>query len=294
MTTILRLLISTTLLLAVLGQAHAHSKSEITQLITRIRHLPISQKVQETSEFFLGDRTRIGPLGEGKKGKFDRDPLFSFKAFDCTTYVETVMALALSQDLKSFFRNILDIRYRDGIISHQRRNHFTSLDWIPNNAKFLNDITASIGPIKYAHAIIDKKSWYQNMGPQNIRRPDVTEQNFRDLLKEFKNLGKDFKPQKATLPYITLKTLFKNPAHIRKIPHGAIINIVRPNWDLTNSIGTHLNISHQGIAIWNRGKLYYRHASSFPHKIVKDTAFKDYFRKYLDSETLKGINIQEL
>lgn len=293
MTTILRLLLIT-LFLVPLGQAQAHSKFEINQLISRTQNLSTPQKIQQISEFFLGDHTSTGPLGEGKKGKFDRDPLFSFKVFDCTTYVETVMALSKSPDLKSFVKNILDIRYRDGIISHRRRNHFTSLDWIPNNYKILNDVTASIGPVEYATAIIDKKSWYQKKGPQDIKRPDLTGQKFRDLLKEFKNLGKDYKPQKASIPYITLKTLFKNPQLIKSIPHGSIINIVRPNWDLTDSIGTHLNVSHQGIAIWNYGKLYYRHASSFPHKIVKDTAFKEYFSKYLGSETLKGINIQEL
>ena len=294
MTTILRLILLTTLLLAPLGQAQAHSKSEVTRLLNRIQNLPTSQKVQETSEFFLGDRTKLGPLGEGKKGKFDRDPLFSFKLLDCTTYIETVMALSLSTNIKEFTQNIIDIRYKDGLISHKRRNHFTSLDWIPNNARILNDITASIGPTKIAKAIIDKKSWYQKMGPQNIVRPDVTGQNFRDLLQSFKNLGKDFTPKMATIPYITLKTLFKNPQYIKLIPHGSIMNIVRPNWDLKDTIGTNLNVSHQGIAIWNRGKLYYRHASSYPHRIVKDTAFSEYFKKYLDSETLKGINLQVL
>jgi len=292
MTKALKIFICITLVL--LGQAQAHSNFQVSRLLTRIKNLPTPLKIQETSEFFLGDKTRLGPLGEGRLGKFDRDPLYSFKYFDCTTFVETVMALSLSKNLIEFKRNIIDIRYLDSIISHKKRNHFTSLDWVPSNSKILNDVTASLGPIKYATATIDKLSWYLKMKPENLKRDDVTGAPFRKLLKEFQNLGRDFKPQIATIPYLTLKDIFSNRQILNSIPNGAIINIVRPNWDLTDSIGTHLNVSHQGIAIWNRGKLYYRHASSFPHKIVKDTAFTEYFKKYLDSETLKGINIQEL
>lgn len=292
---IFKFIILNILILTSLGQVQAHSHFQVEQLLGQIKNLSLPQKIEKSSAFFLGDKTKIGPLGEGKKGKFDRDPLYSFKAFDCTTYIETVMALSLAEDLQTFKEKLIHIRYLDGTISFKKRNHFISLDWIPSNFNILKDITASIGNVRFARATIDKKNWYQKKGPSDIRgREDLTGQRFRDLVKELKNLGKDFTPQIAEVPYLPLRTLFNNPSTLKSIPHGSIINVVRPNWDLRDSIGTHLNISHQGIAIWKRGKLFYRHASSFPDKMVKDTPFKKYFEKYLNSGSLKGINIQEL
>ncbi|RLA64814.1 MAG: DUF1460 domain-containing protein [Epsilonproteobacteria bacterium] len=280
MKNIFRFFLLNILILTSLGQVHARSHSQVEELIKNIKNLPTSLKIEKSSASFLGSKTKIGPLGEGTKGRFDQDPLYSFEVFDCTTYVETVMALSLAQDLKHFKRKIVDIRYLDGIISYQRRNHFISLDWIPNNASVLSDITSSIGDVIFAKAIIDKKNWYKKKFASKI-----IEQMFK---------SQSSSPQLAEIPYLSLKALLKGPTILKSIPHGSIINVVRPNWDLRDSIGTFLNVSHQGIAIWKKGKLFYRHASSFPDKTVKDTPFKEYFSKYLNSKTLKGINIQEL
>ena len=77
----------------------------------------------------------------------------------------------------------------------------------------------------------------------------------------------------------------------KQIPDGAIIEIVRPNWDLTQTIGTHLDISHIGFVFWKHQALYFRQASSIYKKVV-DVPFVDYLSQALKSSTIKGINIQ--
>ena len=55
-----------------------------------------------------------------------------FKCFDCVTYVETILALALSSNLNEFYETLRKIRYESGNISWEARNHYMS-DWIERN-----------------------------------------------------------------------------------------------------------------------------------------------------------------
>ena len=87
-------------------------------------------------------------------------------------------------------------------------------------------------------------------------------------------------------------TLIVHMYFFQQIPNAAIIEIVRPNWDLTKEIGTHLNVSHIGFAIWKNKTLYFRQASSIHHQVI-DTPLTSYLYDALkNSETIKGINIQ--
>src|ERR1035437_2644460 len=50
--------------------------------------------LNQVSAALLGKPYQLGPLGEGKFGAEDPDPLYRLDAFDCTTFIETVMANA--------------------------------------------------------------------------------------------------------------------------------------------------------------------------------------------------------
>lgn len=62
--------------------------------------------------------------------------------FDCTTYLQTVLAISLSKTLDEFLNNLREIRYRDGKISYQTRLHYT-VDWAAYqiNRGLLTDLT---------------------------------------------------------------------------------------------------------------------------------------------------------
>jgi hypothetical protein len=95
-----------------------------------------------------------------------------------------------------------------------------------------------------------------------------------------------------TVPYIPLTALFGPGGGqiFDRIPSGSVINVVRPNWDLVAQIGTHLNISHQGFAVRKNGLLYFLEASEVLEKVAM-VPMADYLREYLDSPTIKGIDV---
>jgi hypothetical protein len=58
-------------------------------------------------------------------------------------------------------------------------------------------------------------------------------------------------------------------------------------------IGTNLNASHVGFAIKKQNKLYFREASMIKKK-VSDTPLDEYLSNYLNSPSVKGINILQV
>jgi hypothetical protein len=62
------------------------------------------------------------------------DEVFSatLRAFDCVTYVETVLALSLSNSLPRFAYELKHMRYAEGHIDWLHRNHYM-VDWARNN-----------------------------------------------------------------------------------------------------------------------------------------------------------------
>lgn len=96
----------------------------------------------------------------------------------------------------------------------------------------------------------------------------------------------------ATMPYIPSPWVLANAQVLSaNFPQIAVVNIVRPGWDLTATIGTELNMSHLGVAVKDaQGVLQFYHASSVPNMVVCEP-LTAYLEKYLDSPTIKGINI---
>ena len=191
-----------------------------------------------------------GPLGEGEGSKYDQDPLYRFETFDCTTFVETNVSLALSHHLSEFENHMNEIRYENSQVDYLKRNHFPSLQWIPNNIKngLFKEINQEVLPsneLLTAEALIDIPAWLNKSGINVIQTPNATPIEREEILKELKSHASEFTPTIAKLEYIPISTLLAKPELLKKIPSSSIISFVRPNWDLTQSIGTHMNVSHQ-------------------------------------------------
>ena len=76
-----------------------------------------------------------------------------------------------------------------------------------------------------------------------------------------------------------------------QIPDSTIVEIVRPNWNLEKLIGTNLHVSHLGFVVHTEQGVMYREASSVKAKVV-DIPLIDYLQAYINSSTIKGINLQ--
>ncbi len=272
--------------------------------LTTASKLTMAERLEIVSGHFLGKPYRLGALGEGKNARYDQSPLYRTDSFDCETFVDTVLAIALSNNMTEFKQTLRKIRYQQGQIQFIKRNHFTDLDWNRNNQHqgYLKDITPRFKDSHHqkitllATATINKPSWYHHLTTANIklRHPNATQQEIRLL--ELQKQGSQLPVAESTIPYIPLTRLFLPNGHPNKslfaqIPNAAIIEIIRPNWDLRDQIGTCLNVSHLGFVFWKNKQLIFRQASTIYQRIV-DVPLIDYLKQAQSSPTIKGINIQ--
>jgi hypothetical protein len=270
---------------------------EINQLLDRTSAFPAPDRIEQISDRFLGAPYVLGALGEGTEDHYDSDPLYRFDSFDCTTFVETVMALSHARNLTEFQAMMLSIRYRDGEVSFFTRNHFPETDWVPNNilAGFLRDATreaASPHQTYEANTVISKRGWYSKLPITTVTAPGLTEQERRTRHAELQTTGMQFPDENASTPYLHLSTITADPTTLERIPLPSIINIIRPNWKLAGKIGTNLNVSHQALVFRKNGVITMRHASSAGKKVI-DVPLATELSSYQGSPTIKGIQVLE-
>jgi hypothetical protein len=82
------------------------------------------------TSLLLGAPYLASPLGEGPGAAPDPDPRFRLDAFDCTTFVETALALGAAASTEEAARLLDDVRY-DGPPGYARRNHYVESQWLP-------------------------------------------------------------------------------------------------------------------------------------------------------------------
>lgn len=279
--------------------AFADSREEAQSYLDRGAQVTgVANRLDAFSKMFIGRPYGFGgPLGEGPDGRYDQDPLYRFDTFDCTTFVETIVSLALTRSASEFEQTMNEIRYDNGEVDYLKRNHFTDLWWIPNNIRngMLTDITNDLGGrVLIASAEINLPGWLTKIHPEEIVAPNASPAERDALLQELRGLARNYSPETATVPYVEINWIIRNQSWISKIPHGTIVNYVRPNWDLTQEYGTHQNISHQALLFWKGKVLYQRHASSSNPKEVFELPFIDYIKKFENHATLKGVHFMRV
>lgn len=256
--------------------------------------LSICERIDYLSQLFLNKPYIANPQGEGSNGAFDVAPFYRFDGFDCVTFVSNILALAFSHDLQSFEKKLAQIDYYDSKITFENRFHFMSLDWNVQNQKnkIIRDMTSDIDDEQknsvalIAEGEIDKPNWF-------LKKAENETGARKKLLIQY---AERFKKEIARVPYLPLEKLFdenKNPNQyiFDQIPNVSIIEIVRPNWNLKDKIGTNLHVSHLGFAIRKNNKLLFRHASSEEKKVV-EVLLSDYLKNVLNSPTIKGIHVE--
>jgi hypothetical protein len=265
---------------------------------------PVDIRLESVSRFFVGRPYLGDPLGEGAVGRYDQDPLYRFDGFDCTTFVETMMALAGAHSVSQFEDRQNRIRYTNGVVGFTTRNHFPSLDWIPSVTRsgfaveVVREVAASDSSVRVeiARAVIDKPNWYRFKKESNLQvKESLTPAERVQRVREWQSEGSAFRPEEASLEYIPFMAFFRDgkPDQERAalIPNGSIVNIVRPNWDLTQIIGTQMNVSHQMLFFRDaEGKPYLRHASTTQKRVI-DQDFFESMRSYLGHATARGIHV---
>lgn len=203
---------------------------------------------------FLGARYLNSPLGEEIAP--DNDPLIRFDAFDCTTFVETVIS-------ENNLKELNKIRYKNGQVDFLARNHFIETDWLQNNSDVVQNVSNRYGPVQVRSVKIDKKSWF----------------------KKVHNIETEFTPQVVDIEYIP----YKNAKNI--LPEKTLVVLfITDKPELRDKIGTDLAVVHMGLLLPN-GML--RHASSTQGKVV-DVDMDEYIDNRTQDKTNLGITLVEI
>lgn len=254
------------------------------------RQRGLEGRIEEVSALFLGVPYRLGPLGEGPDGEYDREPLYSFKEADCTTYVEEVMALSVEGDLGRALKTLQKIRYKGGRVSYETRNHFPETDWIPNNVKagFLEDVTRQVAgdKAKTVTKLVSKKAWYAAKTLDDIQGFDNAPPGEKEnRLERLKKAGDRFPDETAELPILPMDAL---PAALPRIPSGTVANLVREDKPDKPVV-----VTHQVLILQKGGQTVVRHAASGA-KVSELPALEYFYRYFNSSWRLMGLNLNRI
>jgi hypothetical protein len=268
------------------------SEAQIAQSLLQIhKENPLfADRIAAVSGALLGIPYYLGPMGEGPDGEFDRSPTYSFRSLDCTTFVEETMALSLEPDLEKAKALLQKIRYKDGKVSYQTRNHFPEVDWRANNeaAGFLKDVTRDVAGdgMKVEHKLISKRAWYVAHTTDDIKGlGGLPKPAAEAKLKALQALGGQFQDEVSTEDYVPLAML---PQVLDRIPSGTVANLVRA--DLPGKAQV---ITHQMLIVRRDGKTFVRHAAY--GKTMEEQPADSFFHRYdKASWPVVGINLEQI
>ena len=179
-------------------------------------------------------------------------------ALDCTTFVETVLALCIADErgersFAGFKKALADVRYRDGVLDgYASRLHYFS-DWIRNNEQmgFVRECTSETLCAQPQKLWLDFMTTHVDSYLPMKKNPALIEV----MTAQEKNW------QGTVVSYIPKEKLNLSPKEL-KIKNGDILAMV------TNIKG--LDVVHVGFAFWKDNHLHLLHASSVAKKVVED------------------------
>lgn len=264
-------------------------------------------RINFLTQLFLGEPYVNGALGEGHLGRFDQNPLYRTDAFDCVTFVNTVLALTIAKNLQNFKEIMTAINYYQATAQYQYRYHFMNLDWNRQNQKLgvIAEVTEQIcneegqSLAERSQTIIDRPNWFRRRTLADIKLlTELSANEALNRLNELHQLADSMVIEMSELAYIPIENLFleKLPKNkfFSQMPDLFLVEIVRSNWDLQQEIGTKLDVSHVGFALRIGNKLIFRHASSRLGK-VQEIELQDYLLEIKNfNSKVSGINLQKI
>lgn len=194
----------------------------------------------------------------------------NYKAFDCTTFIESVIAETVNRD--SINDEIRKMRYRNGIIDgYTSRIHYFT-EWIKENEKrgLITNITDSIKCKRPYDVEVSYMSRYKKKYP--LISNGTILQEIIEMEKNVSNMTLNFIPKLDLNKCDTL------------ILDGDIIAIT--------TLKKGLDISHLGFAHWKDGKLHFLHASSdYKRVVITLNTLQEYLMK---NKTQTGVVVLRL
>jgi len=186
--------------------------------------------------------------------KSEETLVINLQELDCLTFVENCIALSKAAqsavpEYDYFVNELKKIRYRGGIINgYASRLHYAS-EWISDNVEKgeIEDITYALGGKKHKINV-----GYMSSHPEGYAALKDNPQEVEKIAEIEERIN-----AKSNYYYIPRSEINEKAALIK---NGDIVGFT------TTLAG--LDISHFGIAYWNKGQLTFIHASSKMMKVI--------------------------
>jgi len=224
--------------------------------------------------YFLGTPYMAHTLDKSLNEKL----VINLREFDCTTFVESCMALARTMksgnySFQNYCRELQNIRYRKGVIEdYSSRLHYVS-DWIYDNSQkgIMRDISRNLGGIT-----LEKKITFMSSHPNayiQLKQNPAMQEKIKRIESDINKRGGYTVIKKENIPAIE-----------NQIGHGDIIAFA------TSIEG--LDYSHIGIAYRAKDRVTFIHASTRSRTVVIESgSLYDYCMK---SSKCTGITVLSL
>lgn len=203
----------------------------------------------------------------------------NLRELDCTTYVESVVALTECRKKRKYrFQDYCDmlrtIRYENGEVAYAKRLHYFTA-WIDSNTRkgiVAKEIQGPNPPFTKVQTIkINYMSAHPNLYAMLKAHPT--------WVKDIKSLENQYNGRKYR--YIPKSIIANTQLFRQTIKDGDILAI------LTSKDG--LDTSHIGIAVWHKDGLHLLNASMVRHKVVEEPWTLPYYMSRHPSQT--GIRV---
>lgn len=237
---------------AVYSKAERDLFREYLTTIEPYRNAPGDTILEKSALFFLNKPYLTHPLERG-----DREQLtVNLRAFDCITFVETVIALTLTAtsdapSFEAFIKELQAIRYRKGNINgYASRLHYAT-DWLHENAQrgLLRNLSPLLGGVKETKKLCFMSS----------HRDAYDRLKNDDLMLQLIAAREEMINQRGGFDYLP-REMINEVAHL--IPHMSVILFT------TSTEG--LDVTHMGFAFRKGEKLLFLHASSAGERVMID------------------------
>lgn len=255
------------------------SKADSTTILRILRNTPQECKTHEQTIIWIARQFLGVPYVAHTLDRTDDERMvINLHELDCTTYVEVVAALSRcvfqqKKEIADFVNELRQIRYRNGEVSYETRNHYFQW-WVEANTKngiaeevFAKEDTNNASAVRYSTQTID--NYYMSLNSDSY-----------DMLRNHPERVASIKQQETEHNGIKVRyipaNMIKNTQQMRQLVHdGDIIGLV------TTKKG--LDASHLGIAVWHKDGLHFLNASSLKKNGKSVVESKESFIPYLQT-----------
>ena len=250
-------------------------KVEYTQadsaLVVKLLRDAKTKRGQENRIFYFGKQFLGLPyVGHTLELGDEEHLIVNLHELDCTTFVETVLALSLCDKLNKrtftdFCNQLRKIRFRNGeMTDYTSRLHYFTW-WAEDNERLglVEDICPKVAPWGPYTAVQTVHINYMSTHPTAYKQL----KNHPEFVPVIKRLENETEGRRFR--YIPKKNLkWKQSTALGMVKDGDIVAM------LTDSDG--LDTRHIGIAFWKDGRLHLMHASSLYKKVLmsKETFYE--------------------